>query len=949
MKREPGMAYDTKVLNKIFAVISVVFLLVTIWVVMDDYIRPWKAIQVKALDIEKQKIQEKIKEIDGSIDGQKLKEAKAKISEAEKSLEAKKTEIDKVNEKIAEIERKIYVQNMTNGVNGSQASEYQFKYEHALVEKHFDEAKELKVKFDSFKKKEMEGKDQLKAYQAQLAVANDEMKVLMTDKTAAEKELKKMVGDKELLLQAMSGTEKSPVWALRNSPFIDYLDPTIKIRQYVISKATNDFYFQQVPKIDRCTTCHVFIDKPGYEDQTNPYKTHPNLENLAVGANSAHPAKDFGCTSCHGGVGDRVNDFNSPAHIPQNKEQEKEWVEKYHWHEPHKVPQPMLPLQYTEGMCMKCHKGVDRIPMADKLNEGRRLVEQYGCYGCHKIEGWEHHKKPGPSLQKISSKVSKEWIKNWIWSPKSFNPKSKMPSYFNQANNSHPEFKAKNMAEVNAMAEYIHRTSKDYKPFQGYVGGNAETGKELIQTVGCVGCHMVEGINEKWNNVGSRAGTYLTGTGSKVDPDWLVSWLKKPSHYQEDTIMPSFRLTDKEANDIAAYLLSLKNPQFAGLEFPSLDKKIRDEILVEDYFSAFDTVDVAKKKLEKMTDDERTMELAKRSISKYGCYSCHNINGFEGDLPQIGPELTKEGSKPVEQFGFGQQTQVPRTRQAWLTQHLKLPSIWDIGVPKPFKDLNKMPNFYLNDQEIESIVLMILGQVADKVPLAGQKILDANEKYYAEGMKVANKYNCYGCHKIDGIGGKLSEAFEDQNYGPPYLVKEGYRVQTEWLYNFLKNVHPIRTYVNVRMPSFNFTHDELNALVMGFSAGAAQNTFPEPTKVQWEPGEREAAQKMWNELACTSCHSLGFTKDAPQAPNLHYAKGRLRAAWMEEWLGNPQKILPYTSMPAFWDDGSGNLTSAVDGVLDNDPKRQIKAMRKLIQEFGYDYQPTPFARNAPVE
>jgi len=45
MKREPGMAYDTKLLNKIFAVISVVFLLVTIWVVLDDYIRPWKAVK----------------------------------------------------------------------------------------------------------------------------------------------------------------------------------------------------------------------------------------------------------------------------------------------------------------------------------------------------------------------------------------------------------------------------------------------------------------------------------------------------------------------------------------------------------------------------------------------------------------------------------------------------------------------------------------------------------------------------------------------------------------------------------------------------------------------------------------------------------------------------------------------------------------------------------------
>lgn len=149
-----------------------------------------------------------------------------------------------------------------------------------------------------------------------------------------------------------------------------------------------------------------------------------------------------------------------------------------------------------------------------------------------------------------------------------------------------------------------------------------------------------------------------------------------------------------------------------------MDTKIRDQILVEDYFSAFETVEAAKAKLSKLSDDERTMELGRRSINKYGCYSCHNIPGFEGDLPQIGPELTKEGSKPVEQFGFGQQTHVPHSRHAWLTQHLKSPRIWDVGVPKQFKDLNRMPNFYLNDQEVESMVLVLLGQVADRIPLA---------------------------------------------------------------------------------------------------------------------------------------------------------------------------------------------------------------------------------------
>ncbi|HXH73409.1 MAG TPA: c-type cytochrome [Bacteriovoracaceae bacterium] len=946
MKREPGMAYDTKVLNKIFAVISVVFLLVTIWMVFDDYIRPWKAVQVKALDIEKQKTQEKIKEIEGGIDATKLKEAKAKIAAGEKEVAAKQDQIDKIKDRITEIQRQIYVQNMKNGVNGSQAAALQFQYEHALMENHPEDAKKIKKDFDEYKKAEMDGKNNLKGLQAQEAVAENEIKTLTAAQTDAEKELKDLLADKERMLLAMSTVEKNPVWALRNAPFIDFLDPTIKIRQYVIKNVESDFYFQQVPKIDRCTTCHVFIDKAGYEDQENPYKTHPKMATLAVGINSAHPVKDFGCTSCHGGVGDRVNDFMSPAHVPQNPKQAKLWKDKYHWHEPHKVPQPMVPLQYTEGQCIKCHKDQEFIPMAEKLNQGRELVETYGCYGCHKIEGWQHLKKPGPSLLKVTAKVpSKEWIRNWIWAPKTFNPQSKMPQFFDQPNNSVPEYRNRNIAEVNAIAEYIVSTAKEYKPFQRYAGGNASSGKELIETVGCVGCHMVEGIDEKWNKVGQKKGTYLTGLGSKVDPDWLVSWLKQPSHYQPDTIMPSFRLNDKEANDIAAYLLSFKNEEFASLKFPELDTKLRDQILVEDYFSAFETVAAAQAKLEKMDDKARTMELGKRSINKYGCYSCHNINGFEGDLPQIGPELTKEGSKPVEQFGFGQQKHVPHNRHAWLTQHLKSPRIWDVGVPKAFKDLNRMPNFYLNDKDIESMVLLLLGQVAEVVPLAGQKRLNAYEKQYQDGMKVANQYNCYGCHNIDGIGGALSKAFEDQNFGPPYLTREGHRVQTDWLFDFLKNVHPIRPYVKVRMPTFNFTHQELNALVSGFQAGSMQATFEAPVKVEWEPGEREAAQKIWNDLACTTCHTSGFNKEDPQAPDLHFAKGRLRSSWMDAWIANPQSFLPYTSMPAFWDDGSGNLIPAVDGVLDNDPKRQIQAVRKFVQELGSGTQPKPFPKN----
>ena len=57
-------------------------------------------------------------------------------------------------------------------------------------------------------------------------------------------------------------------------------------------------------------------------------------------------------------------------------------------------------------------------------------------------------------------------------------------------------------------------------------------------------------------------GPNLIGLGSKVKEDWLLSWLKDPYSYHEDTKMPNLRITDQEAKDIAAYLLADNNTKF---------------------------------------------------------------------------------------------------------------------------------------------------------------------------------------------------------------------------------------------------------------------------------------------------------------------------------------------------------------------------------------------------
>jgi len=47
-------------------------------------------------------------------------------------------------------------------------------------------------------------------------------------------------------------------------------------------------------------------------------------------------------------------------------------------------------------------------------------------------------------------------------------------------------------------------------------------------------------------------------------------------------------------------------------------------------------------------------------------------------------------------------------------------------------------------------------------------------------------------------------------------------------------------------------------------------------------------------------------------------------------------------MPNFWE---GGTIAPVEGVLDNDPKRQIRAMRKWVQEMGNNSYPPALPKN----
>src|SRR5216684_2955237 len=71
------------------------------------------------------------------------------------------------------------------------------------------------------------------------------------------------------------------------------------IQQVVLNEFDRGNFDTPVARVDRCQSCHAGIDRSGFEDQPNPYKTHPHREMLLA----THPPEKFGCTPCHEGQG----------------------------------------------------------------------------------------------------------------------------------------------------------------------------------------------------------------------------------------------------------------------------------------------------------------------------------------------------------------------------------------------------------------------------------------------------------------------------------------------------------------------------------------------------------------------------------------------------------------------------------------------------------------------
>ncbi len=297
---------------------------------------------------------------------------------------------------------------------------------------------------------------------------------------------------------------------------------------------------------------------------------------------------------------------------------------------------------------------------AQSVARGKKLVTDYGCTACHRVNGVSPPESFAPDLSRIGSKplfqvgfirgmpeTLPDYIAGKIHDPRAFGPALKMPTFSLtdvQVESLTTALLAQTDRAVTMPPELVRTTSHaKYHP-----GGDAG---RLMEDLRCQSCHAING------NGGDMAPD-LSFEGSAVQRKWLLDFMNNPNTLRPMLIrrMPKFNLSNAEINSLSDYLVSAF--QKSGFDSQTLDPAALNS-------------DAA----------VRGKELF---YTKYACQSCHTAD-FKKDKGYVGPPLADVGD---------------RLTPVWIFKWLQNPNALTPGT--------LMPNPNLPDSEAKDLTAFLV-------------------------------------------------------------------------------------------------------------------------------------------------------------------------------------------------------------------------------------------------
>jgi cytochrome c2 len=430
-------------------------------------------------------------------------------------------------------------------------------------------------------------------------------------------------------------------------------------------------------------------------------------------------------------------------------------------------------------------------------------VESVGCFGCH-AEGAikdapnrpQTRRRHGYNLAAQGSKVSANWIANWIQDPRRVWPESKMPSlrltdsevaditaYLSSLRNPEWEKRAAPQSEPEALDavvfEFLRASSTEAKAKTDLAAMSTEqknlyAGERLIGRYGCFACHNIPGFENA-----QPIGTELTEAGSKLisqldfgfldiehsRADWYAAKLKDPRIFDAGRVkrpeellrMPNFGLSETDVQSLVMVLSSL----------------VKDPVA-----------------LEMKERPSQAVVAGRQLIAEKNCRGCHIVENLGGDIRLF------LGVNGQLNWPPSLNTQGMKTQPEWLRTFLKDPGT---NRPRPWMDI-RMPTFHFTEHEVT--IIRDYFSALDNVDSAWiEPVVETTTERLRAGEELFRKLECMKCHPT----GAVTAAAADAGLAPN-LQLASRRLRPEWIRPWLLDPSVIAP--DTRMPSF-FSRDDV--------------------------------------------------------------------------------------------------------------------------------------------
>ena len=543
---------------------------------------------------------------------------------------------------------------------------------------------------------------------------------------------------------------------------------------------------------------------------------------------------------------------------------------------------------------------------------GKQLFESRGCLACHSI-GEGDSKMGGTfaaNLTKVGEKSNYDYIVRWIYNPRErwapYCPKERrdltpedyknhgLPFVFDtelhsKCPNDGAELQVQNMTvmpnlrlseqDARDIATYLFSLSSP--PSAGDVSFMddsklAEEGKAEIKQYGCAGCHEIKGFEEE-----QRIGKELTTEGATPLERLDFALLTQDAEYGREVLKgPDGKRIDlhpkeKEKewyNHRGFFEHKLADPGIYDTgKSQYLDPKDRlrmpQPYLTDEWRTSLTTLLLGSLGAEGANvpaalfyspPDQRRQDIQNGwwVIKKYNCTGCHVLQpGQQVSVYNNSAEPTMTTGAVLNALSFYQSqkeflppqltSEGARVDPDWLMRFLKDPSLMQSGEKPPGPT-----------------------SAPSSAPAAPSTSSAATASPGAAAKPVA--------------------AANDQSNGR-LMPQPG------------ANRNGVRPYLQVHMPTFNFSPNELRMLVRFFMAVSSQNDpyIKEPLNPMTESEKSIARNIFVSGTPCLKCHITGEPAHDAQAiaPNFLLASERLKPEWTFRWLLDPAQISPGTAMP----------------------------------------------------